>query len=148
MSYDDNHSTDRYWPSGRPLHECPLDAADPIDGTTTLYTIAGLPPIGIAISFALLTGAETLMIVGGYGWWVIPVALFVAAFCALFVGMLWVTGRDMLGIMAHATASPSTSRPGGRSRPKPPRPNVSGPIVLSDRVILPTTTDVPPDLDD
>jgi hypothetical protein len=97
------------------------------------HDVPGMPtsPIIAAVSFAALTAGEVFLIIGGYGWWVLPVAMIVAMFCVMFVGLSWEMGRDIMRINRAAMARPARKTPAlrkmlcedcphGRRRPEPP----------------------------
>ena len=130
MSYDDNHSIER---------PCPFQPCDGHVPTDNCSMSPSTPPPVATASIALLTAAETLLIVGGYGWWVLPVATIVAMFCAMFLCIAWVTGRDILRMMVETTVSAAP-----RARPR----RAAAPLVLVDEPPperpRPTTTDGPP----
>jgi hypothetical protein len=148
MSYDDISSGDRDADvSGACRFHCP-----PAGSSTST-------PIIAAVSFGLLTAGEVFLIIGGFGWWVMPVALFVAMFCVMFVGISWEMGRDIMRINHEAMTRPA------RKRPEPPEPPITvvkmlcedcphenffgpGPQILGRPPARPTTTRTPPDVDD
>lgn len=137
MSYDDSHSAETFIADH---HRPELVSTDP-----------GLPmPSGVAIgAMAGLTAAELALIVTGSGWWVLPVSVFVAAFCVMFLGLMWMQCCEIMRIFAKVMGPPPPRRPRKRKRPEPP-------IVLIHRATRPppppnpprpTTTPGPPDFD-
>lgn len=82
------------------------------------------PVIAAASAFAFLTAVEVLLIISGYGWWVLPVAMIVAAFCVGFVCTSWEMFREITKMFREAA-------------PTHPRREKAAPLVVGEHVIPP-----------
>jgi hypothetical protein len=142
MSYDDLHSGERGTDvSGACRFHCP-----PARSSRTPLAV----PIAAGATFGAFTATELVLIIHGYGWWLLPVAMFVAMFCTMFAALSWQMGRDIMRINATAMAPrkmlcEDCPHPTRRPRPVTLVPPGYGIVPTG---ITPTSTGVPPDLDD